>query len=74
MALKFLFPASAGICDARRALHELMIGRAVVSVSKDGRQVQYSRATIGELRQYIEELESALGVSGRRRGPAGVGL
>ncbi|MFL7218455.1 phage tail protein, partial [Escherichia coli] len=24
--------------------------------------------------QYIEELESALGVSGRRRGPAGVGL
>ncbi|EGD5101363.1 phage tail protein, partial [Escherichia coli] len=32
------------------------------------------RATIGELRQYIEELESALGVSGRRRGPAGVGL
>ncbi|HHL9294616.1 TPA: phage head-tail joining protein, partial [Escherichia coli] len=53
---------------------ELMIGRAVVSVSKDGRQVQYSRATIGELRQYIEELESALGVSGRRRGPAGVGL
>ncbi|MCK3239961.1 gpW family protein, partial [Escherichia coli] len=28
-----------------------MIGRAVVSVSKDGRQVQYSRATIGELRQ-----------------------
>ncbi|HFP1469551.1 TPA: gpW family head-tail joining protein [Escherichia coli] len=29
------------LCDARRALHELMIGRAVVSVSKDGRQVQY---------------------------------
>ncbi|ENF2680003.1 phage tail protein, partial [Escherichia coli] len=53
---------------------ELMIGRAVVSVSKDGRQVQYSRATIGELRQYIKELESALGVSGRRRAPAGVGL
>lgn len=46
----------------------------MVSVSKDGRQVQYSRATIGELRQYIEKLESALGVSGRRRGPAGVGL
>ena len=62
------------LCDARRALHEQMIGRAVVSVSKDGRQVQYSRATIGELRQYIEELESALGVSGRRRGPAGVVL
>ncbi|WP_425431371.1 gpW family head-tail joining protein [Escherichia coli] len=36
----------------------------MVSVSKDGRQVQYSRATIGELRQYIEELESALGVWG----------
>ena len=46
------------LCDARRALHELMIGRAVVSVSKDGRQVQYSRETIGELRQYIEELEN----------------
>ncbi len=62
------------LCEARRALHELMIGRAVVSVGRNGRQVQYSRATIGELRQYIEELESVLGVSGRRRGPAGVGL
>ncbi|HAW0919484.1 TPA: phage tail protein [Escherichia coli] len=62
------------LCEARRALHELMIGRAVVSVGRNGRQVQYSRTTIGELRQYIEELESALGVSGRRRGPAGVGL
>lgn len=62
------------LCDARQALHELMTGRAVVSVSKDGRQVQYSRAAVSELRQYIEELESALGVSGRRRGPAGVCL
>ncbi|ENY9670906.1 TPA: phage tail protein [Escherichia coli] len=62
------------LCEARRALHELMTGRAVVSVGRNGRQVQYSRATIGELRQYIEELESALGVSGRRRGPVGVRL
>ena len=62
------------LCEARRALHELMIGRAVVSVGRNGRQVQYSRATIGELRQYIEELESSLGVSGRRRGPVGVRL
>ncbi|EPT1453265.1 phage head-tail joining protein [Escherichia coli] len=62
------------LCEARRALHELMIGRAVASVSKNGRQVQYSRATINELRRYIEEIESALGMSGRRRGPAGVRL
>ncbi|WP_289627461.1 phage head-tail joining protein, partial [Escherichia coli] len=45
------------LCEARRALHELMIGRTVASVSKNGRQVQYSRATINELRRYIEEIE-----------------
>ncbi len=61
------------LCEARRALHELMIGRAVVSVSKNGRQVQYSRATINELRLYIEEIESALGMPGRH-GPVGVRL
>nr|WP_274536007.1 gpW family head-tail joining protein [Escherichia coli] len=31
------------LCEARRALHELMIGRAVVSVGRNGRQVQYRR-------------------------------
>ena len=62
------------LCDARRALRERMSGRAVVAVCREGRMGASAGARAGELRQYIEELESALGVSGRRRGPAGVGL
>lgn len=62
------------LSDAHRALHELMLGRAAVSVTKDGRQVQYSQANINELRRYIDEMELSLGMKPRRRGPAGVFL
>jgi hypothetical protein len=44
----------------------------VVSVSKDGRQVQFSQADIGALRSYIIEIELALGLQSRRGPPAGV--
>lgn len=58
--------------DARRALHELLTGSRVTSVSKDGRQVQFSQADIGALRSYIIEIELALGLQSRRGPPAGV--
>lgn len=60
--------------EARAALHELMTGKRVVSVSKDGRQVQFSAADLGALRSYIIEIELALGLSSRRGPPAGVML
>lgn len=59
--------------EARLALHELMTGARVVSIQKDGRRVDYSQASIGELKKYIRELEVMLGLSGRRP-PAGVYL
>lgn len=59
--------------EARLALRELMTGARVVSIQKDGRRVDYSQVSIGELKKYIRELEAQLGVSGRRP-PAGVYL
>ena len=62
------------LTEARQALHELLTGRRVVSISKGGRQVQFSQANIQELRRYIDEIEVSLGVSIRRRSPVGVML
>ncbi len=62
------------LTEARQALHELLLGKRVVSVSKNGRQVQFTQINIADLRNYIAEIESGLGLSSRRRGPAGVRL
>ncbi|UIN02456.1 gpW family protein [Yersinia ruckeri] len=62
------------LSEARQALHELMLGRRVVSISKNGRQVQFSQMDIKALRRYIDEMEVALGLPSRRCGPAGVKL
>ncbi|HFF9407538.1 TPA: phage head-tail joining protein [Escherichia coli] len=62
------------LCDARRALHELMIGKRVVTVTKDGRSVSFTSATRADLCKYIAEIEEALGVRVRRRRPMGVRL
>lgn len=59
--------------DARTAYHQLMTGTKAVRVQKDGRLVEFSRATAHELRNYITDLEAQLGIS-RRRPPAGVRL
>lgn len=45
------------LMEARRALHELLLGEKVVSINKDGRQVQYTPASIPALQQYIHQLE-----------------
>lgn len=55
---------------ARRALHNLLTGKRVASVQKDGRRVDYTATTVNELKQYIAEMETQLGLLGRRRGPA----
>lgn len=62
------------LSDAENALHGLITGKRIVSISKGDRQVQYSQANIGDLRAYIDEIRSALGLPSRRRGPAGVRL
>lgn len=59
---------------ARSALHSLMTGTRVASIQKDGRRVEYSATSIHELKQYIAEMESELGLLRRRRSPARFGL
>lgn len=60
--------------EARKALHELLLGKKAVSISKDGRQVQFNQTSIADLRRYINEIETALGMASRRGPPAGVRL
>lgn len=59
--------------EAREALHNLMIGKRVVTVQKDGRRVEFTAASVNELKKYIAQLEAELGLSGRRS-PLGVRL
>lgn len=63
----------AELYEARTALHDLMMGKRVATVQKDGRRVEFTAASVGELRRYIADMETALKVGGRR-GPAGVRL
>ncbi len=59
------------LIEARQALHELMTGKRVATVTKNGRSVSFTSATLSELKAYISELEEELGVAIRRRRPAG---
>ena len=47
--------------EAKDALHKISIGKGVASIKKDGRQVDYSAANIGDLKAYISSLESQAG-------------
>ncbi|GAA03221.1 gpW family head-tail joining protein [Photobacterium leiognathi] len=58
--------------EAEEAYHNLQTGQMAVSINKDGRQVEFNRANIDKLKQYIEDLRTQLGLMGRRRRPAGV--
>lgn len=60
--------------EARAALHDLMTGKRVATVQKDGRRVEFTVASAGDLKKYITELEETLHTGLRRRGPAGVRL
>ncbi|HEJ7174549.1 TPA: gpW family protein [Serratia marcescens] len=60
--------------DAQRALHDLLTGKRVASIQKDGRSVTFTSATLNELRGYIADLEGQLGLASRRRGPVGFGV
>ncbi|HDP0319397.1 TPA: gpW family protein [Salmonella enterica subsp. enterica serovar Concord] len=61
------------LMDARAALHDLMTGKRVATVQKDGRRVEFTATSVSDLKKYIAELEISLRIGGRR-GPAGVRL
>lgn len=64
---------SAQLDEARAALHQLMTGKKAVKVQKDGRSVEYTPININALRQYIQQLETTV-LSTNRRRPARVSL
>lgn len=57
--------------QAKAALHELLIGRRIVSGSFEGRTVQYRAQDIPQLRTYIRELEAEISPTTARK-PFGV--
>ncbi|MDX1816106.1 MAG: gpW family head-tail joining protein [Marinobacter sp.] len=60
------------LLEARDAYHKLLTGQAVVQIQRDGKTVQFQQSSKADLAAYIASLESQLGSSGRRRGPARV--
>ncbi len=60
------------ITEAKAALHNLMIGKGVVSITKDGRSVTYSASNRADLVSYIADLEAQ--ANSRRRRPMGIRL
>ncbi|EHY6253318.1 gpW family protein [Escherichia coli] len=61
------------LAAARAALHDLMTGKRVATVQKDGRRVEFTVTSVSDLKKYIAELEVQVqtGMTLRRRGPAG---
>ncbi|AMJ70182.1 phage tail protein [Enterobacter cloacae] len=55
---------------ARAALHDLMMGKRVATVQKDGRRVEFTATSVSDLKKYIADLELQVGTTSRRRGPA----
>lgn len=55
----------------RLAYQDLLMGKSVRVIQKDGRRVEYSPADKHSLLNEIQRIESSAGQS-RRRGPAGV--
>lgn len=62
------------LMSARLALHDLLTGKHVAMVQKEGRRVEFTAASVAELRQYIQTLECQLETGHRRRPPARVCL
>ncbi len=54
------------LLEAKSALHQLLLGKAVRVVQKDGRRVEYTPADRRALEKYIQSLQST------RRAPASV--
>ncbi len=45
------------LAAARAALHDLMTGKRVATVQKDGRRVEFTATSVSDLKKYIAELE-----------------
>jgi hypothetical protein len=57
------------LAEAKVAMHALQTGKGIVSVGYGERRVQYTAATISDLRAYISELNAECGDCTKRRRP-----
>lgn len=55
------------LTEAEAALHERLVGHSVASAGYDGKNVTYRALSVEELRAYILELKSQLGLGRGRR-------
>lgn len=46
------------LAQAQQALHNLLLGQQVTSITRDGKRVDFKQADIDKLRQYISQLEA----------------
>ena len=58
--------------EAEDALHELSLGKRVVSISRNGKALTFSAANRVDLELYIARLKSQISTSSRR--PMGIRL
>lgn len=58
----------------RQARLDLLTGKRVVSVQKDGRKIEYTAASLSELTRAINDAETMLGTIRSRGRPLGVRL
>ena len=63
-------PTQTELDAARAALHDLMMGKRVATVQKDGRRVEFTATSVTDLKKYLADLESQVGPTSRRQGPA----
>lgn len=62
--------AATRLTQARAALHKLMTGKSVVSLTdQNGERVEYRPANANQLRSYIKDLEVELGIATPPLGP-----
>ena len=60
------------ISEAEDALHELSLGKRVVSITRNGKSLTYTATTQVNLELYIARLKSQISTSSRR--PMGIRL
>lgn len=60
------------LTEAEDALHELSLGKRVVSISRNGKTLTFSATNRIDLEMYIARLKQQKGTS--RRGPMGIRL
>jgi hypothetical protein len=60
------------ISEAEEALHDLSLGKRVVSITRNGKSLTYTATTQVNLELYIARLKSQISTSSRR--PMGIRL